>query len=435
MSDSELGRDLAELVSALRRLPAAADDSERIDRIRQLEELKAVAAALQVRETAEFVAGQRAEQAAAGVPVSQRGRGIAAQIALARRISPYHAQRYVGWAQVLTADLPRTLEALGRGETNEWRALIVARESAWLSSAHREQVDVEIAPRLPSLGDRRVEGEVKTRAYRLDPFGYVARTRGAEKDRRVGLRPAPDTMCRLTGLLPVAQGVAAYTSLLRAADTCIADGDARSRGQIMADTLVQRLTGQAHADDVPVEIGLVMTDETLLGVKGESDEPAHLVGYGPIPAPVARRLVYGAPDRVPIWLRRLYRHPEAGELISMDSRRRLFSANQRHFVQLRDQSCRTPWCDAPIRHIDHVIPVADGGRTSITNAQGLCAACDFAKQAPGWRTGPADDAGRIRIGTPTGHVYQHAPPEPPGTIRHRSRSPVERALIALLAAA
>jgi 5-methylcytosine-specific restriction endonuclease McrA len=138
---------------------------------------------------------------------------------------------------------------------------------------------------------------------------------------------------------------------------------------------------------------------------------------------------------VPIWLRRLYRHPEAGQLISMDSRRRLFTANQRHFVQLRDQSCRTPWCDAPIRHIDHVIPVADGGRTSITNAQGLCATCNFAKQAPGWRNGPTDEAGRIRIGTPTKRVYLHAPPEPPGTIRHRSRSPVERALIALLAAA
>jgi len=37
----------------------------------------------------------------------------------------------------------------------------------------------------------------------------VDRTRRAEADRRVTLRPAPETMTLLTALLPVAQGVAA----------------------------------------------------------------------------------------------------------------------------------------------------------------------------------------------------------------------------------
>ncbi len=32
------------------------------------------------------------------------------------------------------------------------------------------------------------------------------------------LRPAPDTMTNLTGLLPVTQGVAAYAALVTAAD-------------------------------------------------------------------------------------------------------------------------------------------------------------------------------------------------------------------------
>ena len=95
-------------------------------------------------------------------------------------------------------------------------------------------------------------------------------------------------MSRLTGFLPVAQGVAAYAALGREADRLRAAGDPRSRDQIMADTLYERVTGQAVAAGVPVEVHLVMTDTTLLG---GGDEPADLVGGGPIPAPAARDLL------------------------------------------------------------------------------------------------------------------------------------------------
>ena len=55
-------------------------------------------------------------------------------------------------------------------------------------------------------------------------------------------------MTRLSGLLPLVQGVATYAALNKDADTKIAAGDPRTRGQIMADTLVERVTGQATAD-------------------------------------------------------------------------------------------------------------------------------------------------------------------------------------------
>ncbi len=55
----------------------------------------------------------------------------------------------------------------------------------------------------------------------------------------------------------------------------------------MADTMYQRITGQAVAAGVPVEVLLVMTEDTLLG---GGDEPADLIGGGPIPAPAARDL-------------------------------------------------------------------------------------------------------------------------------------------------
>ena len=76
----------------------------------------------------------------------------------------------------------------------------------------------------------------------------------------------------------------------------------------MADTLVERLTGQAVAESVPVRIGLLMTDAALMAA---DDEPAHLDGFGPVPARIARAMV-GADGRGRSWLRRLYASPTTG---------------------------------------------------------------------------------------------------------------------------
>jgi hypothetical protein len=411
---------LTGLIATLRELPSGADDAARIDRIRLLEELKSTAAAVQARETARFAASQRQAQLDAGVPDERADRGIAAQVGLARRISHFQARRYLGWARILTTELPETFAQLEAGKTTEWRAMLVARETAWLSREHRAQVDAELAPQLDALGDKRTEAEAKKAAYRLDPTGYVHRLSNTANDRRVTLRPAPDAMTRLTALLPVAHGIAVYAALSRHADTNIATGDQRGRGQAMADTLVERVTGQSTADAVPVEINLIIDTDTLLG---DGTEPALLDGV-PIPAATARHLALqpGAPR----WLRRLYTRPGTGELISMDSRRRFFTKNQRKFIALRDQTCRTPWCEAPIRHTDHIQPAETGGKTSTTNGQGLCAACNHAKQAPGWKARPGP-GGRIDLITPTGHHYRSRPPSLPRA--RRAPSPLEQQLI------
>jgi hypothetical protein len=56
-----------------------------------LERIKWAASAAQARETVVFRASQLAGQRAAGVPVGDLGKGIGAQVALARRESPSHA--------------------------------------------------------------------------------------------------------------------------------------------------------------------------------------------------------------------------------------------------------------------------------------------------------------------------------------------------------
>ncbi|WP_246165362.1 HNH endonuclease [Arthrobacter yangruifuii] len=419
---------------------AGEQDGGLIDHIRALEELKAAAAAAQARATAVFDASQRRKQAEAGVLREELGRGVASQIALARRESSNRGGRLLGFAKVLTSEMPCTLQALTLGRISEWRATLLVRETACLSLEDRRRVDEEVAGDpdvLESLGDRQVIARARAAAYRLDPQAAVKRAAKAESERFVSCRPAPDTMTYLTGLLPVAQGVGVYAALSREADRLRASGDGRGRGQIMADTLVERVTGQSEAGGMKVEVQLVMSDRTLLG--GDS-EPALVPGYGPVPAQWARDLVRGRRREQGAsntgrhaesgrktkrnrqderWIRRLYAEPDTGQLVAMDSRSRLFPPSLGRFIAARDQTCRMPWCGAPIRHLDHIRPHQDGGPTSLVNGQGLCEACNQAKEAPDWKArtvGSSRQPGLhiVETTTPTGHTYRSTAPPLPG---------------------
>ena len=356
--------------------------------------------------------------------------GVQAQVALARRASPSQGSRAVRTALALVRDLPNALTALTSGELTERRADLLVQETAILSAERstggrrraRRPVGVR-SWRL--LGDREIVRRVRAVCYRVDAASVVARARQAESDRHVSLRPAPDTMTYLTALLPVAQGVAAFAALTRAADSARAAGDPRSKGQVMADTLVERLTGQARADAVPVEVQLVMTDRTLFA----GDEiPAHIPGYGTVPAEWARRLVGvrrggDGPSEAGVWLRRLYTHPDDGSLVTMDSTRRVFDGALRAYLMARDLTCRTPWCDAPVRHLDHVVDHAMGGPTSAANGQGLCVRCNLVKALDGWSARPVTPDCRQTPGRGAHDAHRTRLPlhRSPGAARRPSR--------------
>ncbi|MDO3640353.1 HNH endonuclease, partial [Mycolicibacterium sp. KC 300] len=98
-------------------------------RLAELETAKAACAAGQARVAADLDALRRAREAAAGVPASKRGRGLATEIALARRASPNQGGRHLGLARALVYEMPCTLAALECGVLTEWRATIIVRES------------------------------------------------------------------------------------------------------------------------------------------------------------------------------------------------------------------------------------------------------------------------------------------------------------------
>ncbi len=392
-----------------------AREASLVERITELERIKSAAAAEQARVTADLDTARRAREAAEGVPAGKRGRGLANEIALARHDSPNCGGRHLGFARALVHEMPYTLAALASGALSEWRATLIVRESACLSIEDRRTLDARLCADQEALegrGDRRIAADAKAIAYELDPHAVVDKAVRAESERRVTVRPAPDTMSYVTALLPMAQGVSVYAALKRAADTTFDD---RRRGQVMADTLVERVTGRPADVPVPVAVNLVLTDETLLG---GASTPGHIAGYGPLPAAIACRLASDAiaDENSKATLRRLYRHPDSGALVAMESRSRVFPKGLAQFIAFRDDTCRTPYCDAPIRHTDHATSHARGGPTTAVNGVGSCEACNYAKEAPGWRVHTFDADGERHTAvyvTPTGARHKsHAPPSP-----------------------
>ncbi|MFQ6486153.1 HNH endonuclease [Brachybacterium epidermidis] len=120
--------------------------------------------------------------------------------------------------------------------------------------------------------------------------------------------------------------------------------------------------------------------------------------------------------------RRLYTHPSTGELVAMESTARAFPVGLKRMIRWRDETCRTPWCNARIRHLDHIIPAAAGGPTSYDNGQGLCARCNYLKEHGTWNLtfSPPGSPPHIswrsphgaRGSSPTPHSESPPPPKP-----------------------
>ena len=392
---------LAEMAAGLAALSTPVDDVELVECISLLEMVKNAAAAAQARAAVALRVLREEQQRDAGRSTARTGTSVAAEIGLARRESPHRGRILLGVATILEREMPHTLRLFAAGEVSEYRAMLLVRETACLSRADRARVDATLAGELPGMSDREVVARARQVAYELDPHSVVERSARAAADRRVTIRPAPDTMAIVSALLPMAQGVAVWAALTREADRLRASGDPRGRGQVMADTLVCRATGQATADGVPVEIQLVMSDEALLG---NGSTPARLVGHGPVPAGVARELARRASEAGQARVRRLYVRPGGGQLVAMESRKRRFPKGLAGLIASRDEICRTPWCGAPVRHIDHVIPAHAGGATSAVNGQGLCVQCNLVKEHPGWLARPGPD-GEVITTSPSGHEH------------------------------
>ena len=151
-------------MTAIAHTPGQDDDRARLDLIAALEELKGAAAGLQAHLAVEVDASVRQRAADRGVPAARQGQGVAHEVALARRESPYRGHQLVGLGKILHAEMPHAMAALRAGAISEWRATIIVRETACLSREDRQAVDRRVAgdpQTLSQLGDRELGDAVR----------------------------------------------------------------------------------------------------------------------------------------------------------------------------------------------------------------------------------------------------------------------------------
>ncbi len=394
--------DLALMRVAITHARQATGDSlsraELIDGVAQLESLKHSLDALQSEWTLAFARADAAAQTAHGeVQPEKLERSIAGQIAYACRVSPTEGRKRVRVARDLNDGLDHLRRLFGAGEVSAYKVSTVVTATSHLDAAERAEVDRLLATRdIAHVGVGTLRGLARQFAAQVAPEKFRTRCATARSGRRVTLRPAADGMTDLIAHLPVEQGAACLAALHAAVNEASVSPEpmTRGRGQIMADTLVERVTGQATADAVNVEVQVVVPVEAL--VDPDSPMPAEIPGHGPVPADLIATLAGRK-----AWRRLVTR---AGIVIGGDSRQRFFTGLLAKLIRARDNHrCSEPYCDAPIRHLDHIHRYADGGKTEFGNGRGVCEFHNHLREQQGWRV--ARTRNGVRTTTPTGHSY------------------------------
>ena len=173
----------------------------------------------------------------------------------------------------------------------------MAREVAHLTPDQRTKVDEDLADRLAGLGDARLRETVRRSCLTHAAEAETRRYTRARAERRVTTRTLDDGTGQVTATLPLETLAAVRAVLDQAAATARAAGDARTSGQVRADTLAARITGHPTGhptgpdpatDASPVRVNLVIGIESLLG---DGTEPGLIPGTGYLPAALCTTLV------------------------------------------------------------------------------------------------------------------------------------------------
>ncbi|WP_075329681.1 MULTISPECIES: DUF222 domain-containing protein [unclassified Pseudonocardia] len=387
---------------------SALTETDLIDQIQQIESLQASLAALQASRIRAFarahVENHLTDDRTDGTDRARTDperlhRSVVAQIQLACRISTTEARTRLANARDLHTGLDHIRGLHTAGQLSAAKVTAIAVECRDLDPHRRRQVDTRLAAHdLTRYGIGRLRAMTRRLVAEIAPERFRARVHTAAAERRVTLRPAPDAMSYLTAYLTAAQGAACLAALQKAFIQVQVDPAplTRSRGQIMADTLVERLTGQTTATAVNLEVQVTVPVQALLDPT--SPLPAEIPGLGPIPVELL------ATSEGTASLRRLL--TDQGLVIGGDSRQRTFTGLLATLVKARaGNRCTEPYCDAPARHIDHIHRAADGGRTELQNGRGVCEFHNHIREQPGWHVTRTPD-GAVVTTTPTGHTYR-----------------------------
>jgi hypothetical protein len=265
-----------------------------------------------------------------------------------------------------------TREMLIKGQLSERQAAEITQAAAADPSAEASLLELAQHEGLAALRERcrdvaaAAQGD-EDATERIRRSRYLRHWSDRDGATRLDARLAPDDAA------PLLAAVAARAQRL--------SEEARRAGQHEPD--------QAHAADALVSlvdgagapravVHVHVSDTALRRGHTTPGETCRISGVGPISVSAARRLAAGGVVKVL-------------ELDGMDVRRvahagRMIPAHLRSALQARDPVCVVPGCNRRRGlEIDHVVPLASGGRTELGNLVRLCRWHHSQKTHHGWR--------------------------------------------------
>ncbi|WP_344420796.1 HNH endonuclease signature motif containing protein [Pseudonocardia ailaonensis] len=301
--------------------------------------------------------------------------------------------------------LPATLRAFEKGRIDGYRARIIHDLTLGLPDDVARAVEAIVLPGAGEQTYAQLRAAVREAIMRADPEGANRRHEEARRRRLVEIRPEDEGMAALRAALPATEAERIWHRL---SELARAMEDERSldqrRADLVADLLLGRLTLDGDGAAGPVASTQVQVVVGLDTLTGASEQPGHLMGYGPIPADLAREAALDG-----VW-RRLVTDPLSGALL--DHGRTTYRPPKAlaDFVRARDQVCRMPICRrrAVDAELDHPVRWADGGETSEQNITLHCKLHNLLKEQQGWEVLGHTD-GSVTWITPTGHGHTSRP--------------------------
>jgi len=397
------------------------------------------------------LADAQAEGSASSHARADARRSLAAEAAIALRLSPSEARDEMGLADTLHHEYPTTLAALADGSISLAHANHVALAGSALDPGARASLDEHAAVFAETRTTRQFAKIVKKQAADLDTRSVKERHDAERARRYVRVRdcgygmslmqiyaPSIETRAMLDifdtraqairrdrlramreyekqhGSLPdegwtsPESGRADITDPLEIAAT-----DQRTLMQIRVDLLHDVLltaaptahelaasgTG-ATLDHIRPTVHITIPVDQLL----DPDQGTGWLESGELASPDTLRILAG---QAAGW-ERLFIRPTDGTIAAVDHYRP--TAAQKRALLARDMTCRIPGCETTARRcdIDHGHDYALGGETSLENLEALCPGHHQMKHQAGWRV-RQKVGGEIEFTTPLGRTLTDEP--------------------------
>jgi dihydroneopterin aldolase len=317
------------------------------------------------------------------------------------------ADAELGYALDFCRRLPDVWAALAAGEIDVRKAKVISDETITLDETIAREVAGQVLDKAPNWTTGQLRVRLRRLAAEADPDSVREQYEHGLEDRHVVVDANPDGTGNIAGWsLPADRVAEARDRIQQIARTLKTADEVRTMDQLRADVFLDLLCGTEHQEGNGSRKGVVDIRVDLETLAGLTDTPGEIPGYGPVIADIARQI---ATEHGTQWQITLTHHNQP---IWVGTTRRRPTTEITRRVRARYPTCVFPGCRITAKdcHLDHNIPISEGGPT---REDLLCPLCEYDhhhNRHNGWKPKRLPN-GQYQWTSPLGHVYitEHPP--------------------------